>query len=537
MAHIRQLLLTLALALVVCRPHAAGQGPRFFSDDPIQAMPEPLPVTSPLSRRVDPVFDFLLRSKDPSPPPPAPAGAINTLGDVPDSEWFVNRHGRARLSRDELQRGPSPAEAPLPPFNVVGGKEDGIMPGFRLQDSKGREYFVKGDPIDFPEMATSAEAIVSRFLYAIGYNTPANNILYLHSSDLRLNHKAQITLPGGRKRRMTRNDIQQLLNGIPRCADGSFRVIASLAIPGESIGPFRYDGTRSDDPNDIVPHEHRRDLRGLYVFSAWLNNTDVKAENTLDTVVEENGKRFIRHFLLDFGSALGSDGDYPKDARFGHEFMLPAATAAVNTILTLGLTPKPWERAKFPSLPGVGNFESQSFDPDRWKPNYPVPAFLRRLPDDDFWAAKQVMAFSNDDIRAIVETARFTDSRATEYMIASLAQRRDAIGRTFFSKLLPLDYFRVDADQLAFDDLAVRYGFQGARHYRVQWSRFNNIDLTQERLSAPDSFRLPSEVLSASSGSYFAAAIEVPAESLAPVLVFLYKTEKDYKIVGIERTW
>ncbi len=233
---------------------------------------------------------------------------------------------------------------------------------------------------------------------------------------------------------MTWKDVEYIVKQIPHYEDGSFRFVASLAIEGEIIGPFRYEGIRADDPNDIVAHEDRRDLRGLNVFFAWFNNTDAKPSNTLDTVIEENGVRFIRHYLIDFGSALGSDGYAPKDPRFGHEFMLSTPIGTLKQIFSLGLAPAPWERARFPKLPAVGNFDSQLFEPYKWKPNYPNPAFRSRLPDDDYWATKQVMAFRDDEIRAIVETAKFTDVRSMEYIVATLAERRNKIGQTFFQR-------------------------------------------------------------------------------------------------------
>jgi hypothetical protein len=535
MAQIRQIVLMLVMtgALWEC---AAGQSPRFFADDPIRAMPPPLPLNKPpLRRDVNDVVDFLVQSSRWGPRPAKPAGAVNTLGEVPDSEWFTNRHGQHRMSRDELQRGPNSSEEPAPPFTVTDGKNEGISTGFRMKDSKDRHYFVKVDPLNYPELASAADVIVSRFLYAIGYNTPQNDIVHLKVSDLRISKTAKVASPAGRSRAITWRDVEALVKQIPHYPDGSFRIMASLAVEGKSVGPFRYEGTRSDDPNDTIAHEDRRDLRGLNVVSAWLNNTDVKAPNTLDTIVEENGIRFIRHYLLDFGSALGSDGNAPKDPRLGHEFVLPTPVAALTQILSLGVLPAPWERARFPKLPSVGNFESRLFDPELWKPDYPNPAFLSRLPDDDYWAAKQVMAFTDDDIRAIVETARFTDPRSTEYIIATLAERRSKIGRTFFSKILPLDDFRVENDDLLFDDLAVRYGFHAPRAYEVCWFSFDNTLQKHEPLAGSGSTRLPPEAGQAPPGSYFSAVITTPGDQLKRVSVYLRKEVNNYKVVGIDR--
>ena len=62
---------------------------------------------------------------------------------------------------------------------------------------------------------------------------------------------------------------------------------------------------------------------------------------------------------------------------------------------------------------------------------------------------------------AIVEWGRFSDPRAVDYLTATLAARRDKIGRTFFSKVLPLDNFRIENGELHFDDLGMAAAFRG----------------------------------------------------------------------------
>ena len=94
-----------------------------------------------------------------------------------------------------------------------------------------------------------------------------------------------------------------------RSADGSYQVAAGRALQGTILGGYRYAGTRPDDPNDIVPHEHRRELRALRVFGAWTNLTDLKAGNTLDTLIAENGRAWVKHYLQDVGSTFGMCND------------------------------------------------------------------------------------------------------------------------------------------------------------------------------------------------------------------------------------
>jgi len=173
-AQTQQIVLTLIITGVLW-DYACGQAPRFFPDDPIQAVPAPIPVNMPVRQDINDVLDFFANSKRWSPHGAKPAGAINTLSEVPDSEWFTNRHGQRRMSRAELQQGPLSGEGPISPFTVIGVKNVGIMPGLTMKDSKGRRYFVKWDPVGHCELATGAEVIVSKFMYAIGYNAKKRN--------------------------------------------------------------------------------------------------------------------------------------------------------------------------------------------------------------------------------------------------------------------------------------------------------------------------------------------------------------------------
>ena len=182
--------------------------------------------------------------------------------------------------------------------------------------------------------------------------------------------------------------------------------------PGRPLGPFRYYGTRPDDPNDIVPHEHRRELRGLSVFAAWLNHDEVRSSNSHDSVVADGNRQIVRHHLLDFGSTLGSGSVRAQSRRAGNEFVWESRPTLI-TMLTLGLYVRPWLKVPYPDLPAVGRFESTYYRAENWKPDYPNPAFRNARPDDRFWAARIVAAVTEEAVARGGRTAKFTDPRAT----------------------------------------------------------------------------------------------------------------------------
>jgi hypothetical protein len=344
--------------------------------------------------------------------------------------------------------------------------------------------------------------------------------------------KTKFTDRAGHERGMTEGDIDELLKRVSRYSEGRYRGVASFKIAGDLIGPFRYFGTRSGDPNDIVPHQERRDLRGHYVFCSWLNHTDSKSINSLDSVVEEKGVRFVKHYLIDFGAILGSDSFVAKTPRAGHVYMFDFKPAAWE-FLSLGLYIPGWQRIHYPKLPEVGRFQSEVFDPDRWKSNYPNPAFDHRLPDDTFWAAKKVMAFTDDQIRDLVATGRYADPRSADRISRNLIERRNKIGSAFLDDVLPLDSFVIRDGRLEFEDLAVKYGLAATHGYDMRWSRFDNESGAALPLSAV-SAALPAELKTP--GSYAAARISA-GDQAKTVTVYVRNRAGHYEIVGIDRTW
>jgi hypothetical protein len=523
--------------LLFCLSAALLHGQRFFPDDPLEVTPKPRPVKDLKNRKLSDYYDLFsnqfatLGEPQPEVGPKIRAQGVSTLGEPMEGPWWEKRHYYRRMSIEELKQGPGRGTVPdmSKKWTVVSAKNEGITPGFVIIDGNKRRFFIKFDPITNPEMATSADAIVSRLFYAMGYHVPENHVVYFSPDQLEIGGDVEISDKLGRPRKMTDRDVTEILLKVPKTEDGKYRATASLALPGKPIGPPRYYGTRTDDPNDIVPHEHRRDLRGLHVIDAWVNHDDSRAINNLDIVTEEGGIPHVKHYQLDFGSTLGSGTQQPNSPRSGAYFFTWKESA--KQLFTLGAVPPYWAFADYPDYPSLGRFEWKVFDPEKWVPEYPNAAFRNRLPDDEFWGAKLVTAFTDEEIKAIVSTGQLTNKAAEEWLVECLIQRRNKIGKAYFPKVLPLDKFTIDGGEVKWEDIGAKLGYTQAAQVDLAWSRFDNNTGSKSPLGVTGP-RLPN-----TTDGYSLLTLKSRAKPAQTIDVYVRHQGGNARIVGIERNW
>ncbi len=476
---------------------------------------------------------------------------MNTLGEVPDSSWFTNRIGVRSMSVDEIVRGPDRvARLDVTQWVIIEGKDTGRQPGFRAVNAADPDrtvYQIEFDPPSNPEMATGAEIIGTAFYRDFGYYTVDVYLSELDPDKIVISEKARIFDQRiGERRRLTRRDVNNVLRRAARMPNGKYRVLSSRFADGKPLGNFRYYGTRPDDPNDIVPHEHRRELRGARVFGAWLNHDDSRGVNSLDMLEQGPTRSTVKHYMFDFGSIMGSGTVYGQRHRPGHEYILEWKPGWL-TLATLGLYTRPWMHIDYPEVPpAIGRFEADAFDPERWKPEYPNPAFANMRADDAFWAARLVARFDDGAVRKIVDTARFTDPRATEYLTQTLIARRDKELRKWLAGVNPLvDFALSDTGELTFANAAVQARIAPpATEYRIAWSRFDNATDTSSPVGAdvvvPDArARAPESIAALPAGQFIQvriAAVHPQFSSWAtPVTVHFRRLASGWKLVGLTR--
>jgi hypothetical protein len=533
--------------VVVASLAVATASPRFFPDDPIWIDHDTAFDASQIVPMEDSNgYDFFVNTVlNPGDRRDIRALNVNTLDEVPDSSWFTNRIGRRDMPIAELVKGPDRFDRiDLDGWVVSAGKGTGAQPGFRMSDPSGHVYQIEVDPPSNPEMATAAEIIGTAFYHAFGYHTVDVYLADLEADTVVISPKATLRDPlNGRRRAFTRRDLNDVLRRAARRKDGRYRVLVSRFADGKPLGNFRYHGTRPDDPNDIVPHEHRRELRGARVFAAWLNHDDSRAVNSLDFLETSNGRAWVKHYMFDFGSVLGSGTVNAQRHRAGNEYIFEHEPGWL-TLATLGLYVRPWMLIDYPDVPrSVGRLEGEAFDAEEWKPEYPNAAFDNMRPDDAFWAARIVARFSERDVRAIVEKAQYSDPEATNYVTRTLMQRRENVLRTWLNKVNPVVNAVLGRDgTLTFSNAAVDAAVATpAEGYTLQWFSLDNATDTTtnagEAVTAPGlTARAPASLLQHQYIGVRITATHAQEKGWAKPATFYFRRESDgWKWVGAER--
>jgi hypothetical protein len=524
---------------------ASTQSPRFYPDDPIAREPESQDASKAAPFEQSQMYELLYNLFVTAGHQPSGVRAknINTIDEVPDSNWFTNRIGSKTITTDELVRGPNFGTPPDPSkWVLIREKTAGAHPGFTASDAKGDTWFLEFDPPEFPEGATAAVQIATKIFWALGYNQVESFLTTYDPKKVTIDPKATVRRPSGKRTPFTHDDINAILERVARNPDGSYRVIAGRLLPGKILGGYQYSGTRPDDPNDLVAHEHRRELRALRVFGAWTNLTDLKAANSLDTLVSQNGKMVVKHYLQDVGSTFGMCNDF-HEWDLSWEYFLEGGPSR-KRLFTLGFGLSPWQTVDYVEYPSLGKFEGDVFDPRKWRPQTPTTAYMELRDDDAFWAARRVAAFSDDMIRAAVHTGQFSNPAAEKHLVDVLIKRRNKIASVYLTALNPIVDPRLDGSgRLTFDNAAVAAGVvKGAATYRASWLLFDNATGVTKPLSETKSATTTLEApsgLPTASGSF--VGVDIAADNAAypawgkPVRTYFRRDGAGWKLVGLER--
>jgi len=481
---------------------------------------------------------------------------ITRFDDVVNSSWYERRITKGYMTAEDVARGPTtfgPDTSDV--LTVVAGKAAGISPGFNVRDARGNTFVVKFDPIGNLHLASAAGVISSRLFHAAGYYTPEDFIVVFDSAKLVLDPEAEIPAEGGGDRQMTEDDIRDVLSRTDPLPDGRFLALASKFVPGRPMDPFFFDGVRNDDPNDYYLHQHRRELRGLYVVSSWLNHVDMRYANTLDVFIDPPG--YVRHYLIDFAATLGSGTIRPHQPREGKEYNF-AFWPSLARMLTLGFYNKGWENEEYEIIhPSIGWIPVESFDPGQWRANWPNGAFRLATPADGYWGAKIVGAFSEAQIRAAVTEGGLPTREVEDAVVEVLEARRDKIVAYWYSRVTPIENVSAESAglrssllEISFDDLGMAAGLHTDDQTRYIWT-FNDVYLgidaqgasvagSGERQSLDIPFEPPNEQLPGIDGDQATATLHVNVErdgrrvKREAVITLRWEgPEKGYRVVGL----
>jgi hypothetical protein len=483
----------------------------------------------------------------------------NSLDEVPDSSWFQNRIGVHPVAPEQLARGAcSPALILDPDGSADGtwlidrGKTDGSSPGFRVSIPGKGKFLFKGEDPDEPERPSAASVVGAAVYDAVGFNTSCEQVVYFRPSLLKLAPGLKRKGNFGAIEPFDQKAVDRMLANCPHRGE-LVRMQASAWLSGYLVGPFRYVGTRDDDPNDIIAHDDRRELRGGRLVAAWLDHFDAREQNTMDSWVtaSPDGKDrpdaspgHIVHYYLDTSDCLGSWWPWEQiSRRLGYSYIGDWGDMG-RDLVTLGIPVRPWDRVrKKPGLEIFGYFNVEDFEADQWKNEYANAAFSRMTERDGAWMARILAHFTPDLVATLGQMGQFSDPRKTAYLTSVLQGRLDKILRRYLARLSPLADVHVGSDaRLCATDLARWRGV--AERDRFQYTaRFPNgaplsITSSDDGSVCVQLPRAGADGGAADAGAPGAVTVRIDdGFAPGPLVVHLYDlgASRGYQLVGLER--
>jgi len=445
----------LAIALLAWAPDDSRAAARFTIDtEPVWQVADDRPIAQPEIRRWNQIRAYVdaqwLRPMDRllAIHRTSPARDLNAWDAVPASSWFTPGRAGKPPWMAPARTIPAPGaqqEPPRPdhsgPLAVSEACLQGPASHLIVRDARGARYWIVFDEPEAPDRRTAAAVISSRLLDAAGYPVLPTVIDALAREELILDADARQVGEFGGRHALTPEALDRffarLLSADPeagRVQSTRLRIAAGRLPESTILGGFSPSGVRPDDPNDRIPHEDRRSLRGLRILACWLDLAGIRQDRTLDLYLYS--ERYVRHHLSGLGLTLGNHSRGQED--------LPS-------------------RLLYP----LDGFGTRGLDPITWSPAEPYLPFDEMQWGDALWGVRLLLAFTDAEIAAAVAAGRYGDRSLAAYIAGSLQERRDRIGQGWLAQVNSVDDFAVTAApggrwSLTAADLGVRHGLRQA---------------------------------------------------------------------------
>ena len=400
-------------------------------------------------------------------PPTIEAINATATDEVAESAWFQNRLNSRRYTPEEIARGACEEEQMLDgekakeaEWIIDAGKGNGSSPGFRVNIPGKGKYMFKSD--DAQGERPTASSVIGAALYnAAGFYTSCEQIVYFDPKVLKLTDGLETKDNSGIAKKFDRPALDKILERASKRGN-LVRMQASAWLPGRLIGPFRYEGTRKDDPNDVIPHEDRRELRGGRVLAAWTEHHDAREQNSMDAWMADAGKKspdsspgYVRHYYLDTSDCLGSEWAWePVSRRLGYSYLLDVPDISLDFI-SFGAVTRTWDiNGRKPGFKQFGFIDVENFVPDEWKNEYQNPAFSRMTERDAAWMTRILARLDPDMVAAIMRAGKWTDVKDFAYITRVMQARLDKVFKRYLTRLSPLGEVKVEGDSVCAVDFA-----------------------------------------------------------------------------------